>query len=160
MGAHLRKLEDSGYISCKREFVGRRPRTTYSLTAIGRRALKQYVETMQQIIDLASGDAAPLSRVEAMTGHLARAPQSSACRQAIAAERIGVCEGFVLSASPLRRFLPRLRRVFFARAAVPSACFRSWRPYRSGRLTPALAADTISVRTCTSWSGVFLGWGL
>jgi len=56
MGAHLRKLEDSGYISCKREFVGRRPRTTYTLTAIGRRALKQYMETMQQIIDLASSD--------------------------------------------------------------------------------------------------------
>jgi DNA-binding PadR family transcriptional regulator len=56
MGAHLRKLEDSGYVSCKREFIGRRPRTTYSLTPIGRRALKQYIETMQQIIDLASGD--------------------------------------------------------------------------------------------------------
>jgi DNA-binding PadR family transcriptional regulator len=56
MGAHLRKLEDSGYVSCKREFVGRRPRTTYSLTTVGRRALKQYMETMQQIIDLASGD--------------------------------------------------------------------------------------------------------
>jgi len=56
MGAHLRKLEDSGYVSCKREFIGRRPRTTYSLTPVGRRALKQYMETMQQIIDLASGD--------------------------------------------------------------------------------------------------------
>ena len=56
MGAHLRKLEDSGYVSCKREFIGRRPRTTYALTTIGRRALKQYMETMQQIIDLASGD--------------------------------------------------------------------------------------------------------
>jgi DNA-binding PadR family transcriptional regulator len=53
MGAHLRKLEDSGYITCKREFVGRRPRTTYSLTPPGRRALKQYLETMQKIIDLA-----------------------------------------------------------------------------------------------------------
>jgi DNA-binding PadR family transcriptional regulator len=56
IGAHLRKLEDSGYIACKREFVGRRPRTTYSLTPVGRRALKQYMETMQQIIDLAGGD--------------------------------------------------------------------------------------------------------
>lgn len=56
LGAHLRKLEDSGYIACKREFVGRRPRTTYSVTATGRRALKQYINTMQQIIDLAGSD--------------------------------------------------------------------------------------------------------
>ena len=56
MGAHLRKLEDSGYVACKREFIGRRPRTTYSLTSVGRRALKQYMETMQQIIDLANGE--------------------------------------------------------------------------------------------------------
>ena len=56
LGAHLRKLEDSGYVACKREFVGRRPRTTYSLTPVGRRALKQYMETMQQIINLAGGD--------------------------------------------------------------------------------------------------------
>lgn len=53
MGVHLRKLEEAGYIACKRRFVGRRPRSTYSITAVGRRALRQYLATMQQIIDLA-----------------------------------------------------------------------------------------------------------
>jgi DNA-binding MarR family transcriptional regulator len=56
MGVHLRKLEDSGYIACKREFVGRRPKSTYSITAAGRRALKQYLDTMQRIIDQAKGE--------------------------------------------------------------------------------------------------------
>ena len=55
MGVHLRKLEDAGYIACKRRFVGRRPKTTYSITPAGRKALRQYLATMQRIIDLAAG---------------------------------------------------------------------------------------------------------
>lgn len=55
MAVHLRKLEDAGYIACKRQFVGRRPKSTYNITAAGRKALRQYLATMQQIIELASG---------------------------------------------------------------------------------------------------------
>lgn len=54
MAVHLRKLEDAGYVTCKRRFVGRRPKSTYSITAAGRKALRQYLATMQQIIDMAS----------------------------------------------------------------------------------------------------------
>lgn len=53
MGVHLRKLEDAGYIAIKRQFVGRRPKSTYRITTTGRRALSHYLETMQEIIDLA-----------------------------------------------------------------------------------------------------------
>lgn len=42
MGVHLRKLEEAGYIATKRQFVGRRPKTTYRITASGRRALGHY----------------------------------------------------------------------------------------------------------------------
>jgi predicted ArsR family transcriptional regulator len=51
MGVHLRKLEEAGYIACKRQFVGRRPKTTYRITTAGQRALRQYLDTMQRIID-------------------------------------------------------------------------------------------------------------
>lgn len=54
MAMHLRKLEDAGYIACKRRFVGRRPKSTYTITAAGRKALRQYLATMQRIIDLAA----------------------------------------------------------------------------------------------------------
>lgn len=54
MAMHLRKLEDAGYIACKRRFVGRRPKSTCSITAVGRKALRQYLATMQRIIDLAA----------------------------------------------------------------------------------------------------------
>jgi len=51
IGIHLRKLEEIKYISCRKAFVGRRPKSTYKITATGRRALRNYLSTMQQLID-------------------------------------------------------------------------------------------------------------
>jgi DNA-binding PadR family transcriptional regulator len=51
IGIHLRKLEEIKYISCHKAFVGRRPKSTYKITAGGRRALRKYLSTMQQLID-------------------------------------------------------------------------------------------------------------
>ena len=50
LSVHARKLEDAGYISCKKTFEGRVPRTEYSLTTPGRRALERYLEHMEAII--------------------------------------------------------------------------------------------------------------
>jgi len=50
MGIHLKKLEETGYISCKKAFVGRRPRSTYRITRDGRNALAKYLEAMRQVI--------------------------------------------------------------------------------------------------------------
>jgi DNA-binding HxlR family transcriptional regulator len=50
LSVHARKLEDAGYISCKKSFEGRMPRTEYTLTAPGRRALERYLEHMEAII--------------------------------------------------------------------------------------------------------------
>ena len=37
--AHMRTLQEAGYVSVTKEFQSRRPLTTYSLTAQGRKAL-------------------------------------------------------------------------------------------------------------------------
>lgn len=50
MGLHLRKLEDTGYIACKKAFVGRRPKSTYRITRSGRKALANYLDAMQRLI--------------------------------------------------------------------------------------------------------------
>ena len=50
LSVHARKLEDAGYISCRKSFEGRVPRTEYALTAAGRRALERYLEHMEAII--------------------------------------------------------------------------------------------------------------
>lgn len=51
LGLHLRKLEESGYLTCKKTFVGRRPKSTYRITPTGRKAFADYLQAMQTLID-------------------------------------------------------------------------------------------------------------
>jgi len=51
LGMHLHKLEEIGYINCKKAFVHERPKSTYRITVRGKQALQQYLEAMQQLID-------------------------------------------------------------------------------------------------------------
>jgi DNA-binding MarR family transcriptional regulator len=50
LSVHARKLEDAGYVKCSKSFVGRQPRTTFKLTAAGKRALEGYLEQMESVI--------------------------------------------------------------------------------------------------------------
>jgi DNA-binding MarR family transcriptional regulator len=50
LSVHGRKLEEAGYVACVKTFSGRVPRTTYQLTASGRRALEKYLDHMDAII--------------------------------------------------------------------------------------------------------------
>lgn len=50
LSVHARKLEDAGYVCCNKFFQGRTPRTEYSLTAVGKKALEKYLEQMEAII--------------------------------------------------------------------------------------------------------------
>lgn len=51
MGIHLRKLEETGYIICKKAFVGRRPKSTYRISTKGKKALSNYLNAMQRLIE-------------------------------------------------------------------------------------------------------------
>ncbi|HVA46902.1 MAG TPA: transcriptional regulator [Pirellulales bacterium] len=51
LGLHLQKLDDAGYIGCEKAFVGQRPKSTYRITPLGRKALANYLNAMQSIID-------------------------------------------------------------------------------------------------------------
>lgn len=50
LSVHARKLEDAGYIRCKKTFEGRMPKTEYTLTDDGRKALTGYLDEMERII--------------------------------------------------------------------------------------------------------------
>ena len=50
LSVHARKLEDAGYVNCSKTFEGRTPKTEYSLTAAGRRALEHYLDHMEALI--------------------------------------------------------------------------------------------------------------
>jgi len=51
LNLHLRKLEECDYVSSKKAFVALRPRTTYRITATGRKALGNYLQSMKSLIE-------------------------------------------------------------------------------------------------------------
>ena len=50
LGAHLRKLEEAGYISISKLFVERKPRTYISATAEGRKVFQEHVAALESIL--------------------------------------------------------------------------------------------------------------
>lgn len=50
LSVHARKLEEAGYVACKKSFDGRVPRTEYTLTIPGRKALEKYLDHMELLI--------------------------------------------------------------------------------------------------------------
>jgi len=50
LSVHARKLEEADYVTCTKSFDGRRPRTEYRLTAVGRRELTRYLSHMEALI--------------------------------------------------------------------------------------------------------------
>ena len=51
VSGHLTKLEDAKYVEIEKGYVGRRPQTMISLSKKGRRAFKNYLESMQRLFD-------------------------------------------------------------------------------------------------------------
>ena len=49
LSVHMRKLEEAGYIAVDKSFVGRRPRTTLSLTPEGRKAWIAYLDELRRL---------------------------------------------------------------------------------------------------------------
>lgn len=50
LGAQLLKLEDLGYLTSRKEFVGRKPKTTYQLTELGINSFKEYVNMLENLL--------------------------------------------------------------------------------------------------------------
>ncbi|MCS7026423.1 MAG: transcriptional regulator [Bryobacteraceae bacterium] len=50
LSVHARKLEEAGYISCRKHFEGRTPKTEFRITALGRKAFHQYLNHMEALV--------------------------------------------------------------------------------------------------------------
>lgn len=55
VSVHARKLEDAGYLTCKKSFAGRTPLTEYKITKEGRKALERYLDHMEALIKAMKG---------------------------------------------------------------------------------------------------------
>lgn len=51
LSKHVAALEDAGYVEATKGYVGRRPRTWFSLTVRGREAFDSYLAVLHEILD-------------------------------------------------------------------------------------------------------------
>lgn len=72
LSKQLSALESAGYVEIRKQFVGKRPRTSARLSRAGRRAFDQHVAALQQIIARSRGDADAQPPVEAALGPVDR----------------------------------------------------------------------------------------
>jgi len=56
LSSHLGRMEDAGAVAIEKEFVDRRPRTTYELTSEGREMFEDHVETLESLIEALEGE--------------------------------------------------------------------------------------------------------
>lgn len=50
LSVQIEKLAEAEYISVRKEIIGKKPRTTCTLTDKGRQALKEYIETLREYL--------------------------------------------------------------------------------------------------------------
>ncbi len=50
LATHLRALEESGYIGVEKQFVGRKPKTTYRATGTGKTAFTDHLNALEEFI--------------------------------------------------------------------------------------------------------------
>lgn len=51
LASHLKALEKENVIEVKKQFVGRKPNTTYSITAEGRNLFQQHINALEKLIN-------------------------------------------------------------------------------------------------------------
>jgi DNA-binding MarR family transcriptional regulator len=51
LSAHLRKLEDAGFVTVEKAFVNRKPLTTLTLTDSGRKAFSAYLDAISKLVE-------------------------------------------------------------------------------------------------------------
>jgi DNA-binding MarR family transcriptional regulator len=54
LGAHLRKLEEAGYVEVRKEFAERKPVTWYEITTAGSKALRAHLGALETLVNSAS----------------------------------------------------------------------------------------------------------
>jgi DNA-binding transcriptional ArsR family regulator len=50
LSTHMRKLEEAQLIDIKKEFIGRKPKTTYACTTQGKKEIQDYLATVEAVL--------------------------------------------------------------------------------------------------------------
>ncbi len=52
LASHIKALEELGYIETVKQFIGRKPNTSYSVTDAGRKAFSAHIEALSSLLGL------------------------------------------------------------------------------------------------------------
>lgn len=55
LSVHLQKLEERGYVTTDKQFVGRRPQTSCRISRVGRQAFERYLDHLEAIVQQGRG---------------------------------------------------------------------------------------------------------
>ncbi len=50
LASHISALEKLGYIEVRKQFIGKKPNTSYLVTALGKTAFSEHLDTLEKII--------------------------------------------------------------------------------------------------------------
>ena len=50
LDSHIQSLEKINYLEIKKQFIGKKPLTTYKVTEIGKKAFKNHIEGLEKLL--------------------------------------------------------------------------------------------------------------
>ncbi|MDE6483335.1 MAG: transcriptional regulator [Rikenellaceae bacterium] len=50
LASHIRGLEEAGYLTTRKQFIGRKPHTSFSITQKGRSAFREHLAALEALI--------------------------------------------------------------------------------------------------------------
>lgn len=54
LASHLKAVESKAYIEVRKQFVGRKPNTSYRVTALGRQSFNEHLNALEQLLNMRS----------------------------------------------------------------------------------------------------------
>jgi DNA-binding HxlR family transcriptional regulator len=54
LSSHIAALEEERYVKVTKKFLGKKPRTSYALTAVGKKAFSEHIDALEKLIKGAS----------------------------------------------------------------------------------------------------------
>lgn len=52
LASHIKALEKEAYIEVKKQFVGKKPNTTYRVTELGRKAFTAHLDALEKLLNI------------------------------------------------------------------------------------------------------------
>jgi DNA-binding HxlR family transcriptional regulator len=50
LASHLKALENIQYVLSKKQFIGRKPNTSYEITGLGRKCFKDHLDALEKLV--------------------------------------------------------------------------------------------------------------